>query len=59
MFRDGDGEQVCTVDVDAPELADAVDGVVDGLEVLGETGGCDEVVNLAMLLDDFGDGGVD
>lgn len=59
MFCDTDGEEICSVDVDAPELADAVDGVVDGLEVLGEAGGCDEVVDFAVRGDDFGDDGVD
>lgn len=35
---DGGGEEVGAVDVDSPQLAHAVDRVVDGLEVLGETG---------------------
>lgn len=30
-------EEVGTVDVDGPKLAHTVDGVLDGLEVLGET----------------------
>jgi hypothetical protein len=59
VLRDGDGEQVCAVDVDAPELADAVNRVIDGLEILGEAGGGDEVVDPAVLYDDFGDGGFD
>lgn len=56
---DGRGKQVCAVDVDAPELAHAVNGVVDGLKVFGEAGRGDEMVNLAMLLDDLGNAGVD
>lgn len=46
-------EQVCAVDVHAPKLAQTVDRVVNGLEVLGEAGACHQVVDLAMLLDDL------
>lgn len=59
MAGDGGSKQVCTVNIDGPQLAHAVNGIVDGLKVLGEAGGSDEVVNLAMLLDDFGDAGLD
>lgn len=52
---DGRGEEVGTVDVDGPELAQAVDGVVDGLEVLGEAGRGDEVVDLAVGGDHLSD----
>lgn len=46
-------EKVCSVDIDSPELPHTVDGVVDRLEVLGEPGGCDEVIDLAMLLNNL------
>lgn len=59
MTSDRGGEKVGTVDVDGPELAHALDGVVDGLEVLGETSRCDEVVDLAVGGEDLGDAGVD
>lgn len=48
MLGDGDGEEVGTINIDAPELAHAIDRVVDGIEVLGKAGRSDEVVNLAM-----------
>ena len=41
------------VNVDAPQLLHAVVWVFDGWEVLGEAGGCDEVVDLAVLRDDL------
>lgn len=56
---DRGGKQVCAVDVDGPQLAHAVDGVVDGLEVLGEAGRGDEVVDLAVGGEDLGDATVD
>jgi hypothetical protein len=59
VASDGGCEEVGAVDVDSPELAHAVDGVVDGLEVLGETGGCDEVVDLAVSCNDLGDASLD
>ncbi len=59
VLRDADGEEICAVDIDAPELADPLDGVVDGLEVLGEAGGGDEVVDFAVLGDNFCDSGFD
>lgn len=59
VLGDGDGEQVSAVDVDGPELAHAVDRVVDGIVVLGEAGTGDEVVDLAVLLDDLVDASLD
>jgi len=59
MAGDGRGEKVGAVNVDGPQLAHAVDGVVDGLKVLGEAGRGDEVVDLAVLLNDLGDAGLD
>lgn len=59
VLCNGDCEEICAINVDAPELADTIDWVIDGFEVLGESGGCDQVVNLAMLLDDLCDCGVD
>ena len=51
-----DSEEVGAVDVDAPELLHAVVGVGDGVEVLGEAGRGDEVVDAAVGGEDFGDG---
>lgn len=56
MLRDRNRKQVCAVYIDAPKLADSLNGVVDCCEVLGEAGGCDEVVDLTVLGDDLGDG---
>ena len=55
----GGSEKIGSVDVDGPELAHAVDRVVDGLEVLGEARRGDEVVDLAVGLDDLGNAGLD
>lgn len=52
---DASGEEVGALDIDSKELTQAVDGVVNGLEVLGKAGGCNEVVDLAMSLQDLGD----
>jgi hypothetical protein len=46
------GEQVGSVDVDLPQTAHAVDGIGDGIEVLGEAGRGDEAVNAAVAGDD-------
>lgn len=51
------GEQVGAVHVDGKELAEAVNGVVGGLEVLGEAGRGHEVVNLAVAGKDLVDAG--
>ena len=51
---DRGGEEVGAVDIDSPELAHTIDGVVDGLEVLGEAGRGDQVVDLAVRCDDLG-----
>lgn len=53
VLGDSDGEEIGTVNVDAPQLAHAVDRVVDGVVVLGETSAGDEVVDLSMRLDDI------
>lgn len=45
---DSSGEEVSAVDVDSPELSDAVDGVLDGVKVLCEAGRGDKVVNLSV-----------
>lgn len=55
VLGDSDGEQVCAVYVDAPQLTHAINGVVDSIEVLSESSAGDEVVNLAVLLDDVVD----
>jgi len=59
VLGDADREQVGAVHVNTPELLDAVVGVVDGVEVLGEASRCDEVVDLAVLADDIGNRSID
>lgn len=59
MTRDRGGKEVCAVDIDSPQLAQAINGVVDGLVVFGKAGRGNKVVNLAVLFDDFGDTSVD
>lgn len=58
MARHARREEVGAVDIDAPQLLHAVVGVLDGVVVLGEAGGGDKVVDLAVVLDDLVDGGV-
>lgn len=48
-------KQVCTVDIHTPQLAQAVDRVVNGLEVLREASARHEVVDLSVLLDNVVD----
>lgn len=59
MAGDAGGKQVGSVHVDSPKLSQALDGVVDGLKVLGEACRGDEVVDLAVLLDNLPDAGFD
>lgn len=59
VASDGGGEEVGAVDVDSPELAHAINGVVDGLKVLGEASRGDEVVDLSVGSEDLGDAGLD
>lgn len=59
VARDARGEEVRAVDVDAPELLHPVVGVRDGVEVLGEAGRGDEVVELAVRGDALVDAGRD
>lgn len=59
VASDGCRKEVGTVDIDGEQLAHALDGVVGGLEVLGEARGGDQVVNLAVLGQDLGDAGMD
>ena len=42
-------KQVSPVNVDAPELPDPIDGVVDGVHVLYETSRGDQSVNLVVV----------
>jgi len=53
VLRDADSEQPGAVNVDTPQLLHAVVRVVDGWEVLGESGRGDEVVDLAVLRNDL------
>ena len=58
VLGDGARPDVGTVDIDTPELLHTVVRVGDGVKVFGETGRSDQVVNLAVLLDDIGENGV-
>lgn len=53
VLGDIDGEEISTIDINGPQLAHAVDWVVDGVVVLGETCAGDQIVDLAVLFDDF------
>ena len=59
MPSDLASKEVGPVNIHAPELPQPIWWVCDSVEVLGETGGCHQVVDLAMVLDDFGDCGFD
>ena len=48
-------KEVCPVNIHAPELPEPVWWVCDSIKILGETGRCDQVVDLAVVLDNFGD----
>ena len=48
------GEKVGTVNIDAPELLHAVWRVCYGIEVLGEAGRCNKMIDFAMCLDNVG-----
>jgi hypothetical protein len=59
VLRHCDRVQIGTVDVDSPKLLYAVMRVGDGIVVLGEASRCNEVVDLAVLLQNLGKGLVD
>lgn len=59
VTSDRGSKEVGAVNVDGPKLANAVNGIFDGLKVLGETSRGDKVVDLAVGLDDFCDTGLD
>ena len=59
VLRDLDGEEVGPVDVDGPEAAHAVGGVLGGGPILGEAGGGDEGVYFFVRGEDVGDAGGD
>ena len=48
-------KEVCPINVHAPELPEPIWWVCDSVEVFGETSRCDQVVDLAVILDNFGD----
>jgi hypothetical protein len=55
MLRDSHGVEVGSINVDPPELLDAVVGVRDGIVVFGEPGRCHQVVDFSMLFDNLGE----
>ncbi len=59
MACDRCSKQVGAVNIDSPQLAQAINGIVDGLVIFSKAGRCNKVINLAMLFDDFGDASVD
>lgn len=59
MPSDLASKEVGPVNVHAPELPQAIWWVCDSVEVLGETSRCYQVIDLAVVLDDFGDRGFD
>lgn len=59
MLCYSNGKQVCAINIDAPKFSYSLDGIVDCIEVLSETGRGDQVVDLSMLLDDLSNGGFD
>lgn len=50
------GKKVCPVYVGPPKLFHAIKRVVDCFKVLGESGGSDKIVDLAMFRKDLGEG---
>ena len=59
VFRHAHREEVRAIDVYTPELFHPVVWVGDGIVVLGESGGGDEVVDVSVGGDDIGDATVD
>lgn len=59
MTGNASSKEVASVDIDSPALLHPLVGVLNGIKVLGETGGGDEVVNAAVLGDDVFQGLVD
>lgn len=57
MASNRSGKEIGAVNIDSPQLAHTVNWVLDGLEVLSKAGRGNEVVNLAVLLDDFSNAG--
>lgn len=53
------GKEVGAVDIDSPQLSHAINWVIDGFKVLCEASGSDEMINLAMLLDNFSNAALD
>lgn len=51
--------QIGSIDVDSPELLDTVKGIFDGVEVLGETSRSHQMIDLAVVCNDFGNRLVD
>jgi hypothetical protein len=58
VLGDIDSEEVCAIHIDAPQLLHTIEGVVYGLEVLCEARRGDQVIDLAVLGQDFGHGGI-
>ena len=59
MFSIFTSPEICAVDIDAPEFVEAVGRVGDGIKVFSKAGGGDQVVDFAMVTEDFGEAGFD
>ena len=59
MASHGCGPQISAVDIYAPKPPHAVWGIRNGVKVFSEPCGSDQVVDLAMLLDNLFDCGID
>lgn len=53
------GEQIRPINVDSPKLLHTIVWICNGIKVLREACRCHQVVNLAVILDDLGNHGVD
>ena len=59
MPSDTSREQVRPVDIDPPEFLYPVIRIFYGVEILGESGRGNQMVNLTMLLYNIGNGSID
>lgn len=59
MTGDAGCEEIGAVDVDAPKFLHTIVGIGDRVEVLGEPGRGDQVINLAVVCDNLFKRGVD
>ncbi len=46
-------EEVCTIHIDAPQLPHPLWWILNGIKILRKAGGCDQVIDLAMVFDNI------